>query len=68
MDFTNIESLLNFTVSLPKEELTSLAGFEFGNEILVSGVSPKRYSFSLWNSFGLIVCFLVSDIIIIKLI
>ena len=34
MDFTNIQSLLNYTTSLPSDELTALAGFEFGNEIL----------------------------------
>ena len=32
MDFSNIQSLLNFTVSLPPSELQPLAGFEFGNE------------------------------------
>ena len=44
MDFTNIQSLLNFTVSLPKEELTALAGFEFGNEILNTGVEPSQWA------------------------
>lgn len=44
MDFTNIQSLLNYTTSLPAEELTALAGFEFGNEILNTGVKPTRWA------------------------
>eukprot|EP01051_Picozoa_sp_SAG22_P011499 SAG22_NODE_1113_length_5533_cov_5.884063_7_plen_83_part_00 len=34
MDFSNIQALLNFTAGLPATELTALAGFEFGNEIV----------------------------------
>ena len=44
MDFTNIQSLLNYTTSLPADELTALAGFEFGNEILRTGVEPSRWA------------------------
>ena len=44
MDFTNIQSLLNYTTSLPADELTALAGFEFGNEILGKRVKPSRWA------------------------
>ena len=33
MDFSNLQTLLDLTVTLPKEHLANLIGFEFGNEI-----------------------------------
>jgi hypothetical protein len=38
MDFSNIQSLLNYTVSLPAAELTALFGFEFGAETLFGAI------------------------------
>ena len=54
MNFTNIQSLLSFTASLPKEELSALAGFEFGNEILNTAVEPSRWAHDANHLAGMI--------------
>ena len=51
MDFSNLQALLNLTVTLPKDQLANLIGFEFGNEIehtadqhFPGGVSWKQWA------------------------
>eukprot|EP00035_Acanthoeca_spectabilis_P032541 m.19170 g.19170 ORF g.19170 m.19170 type:complete len:591 (-) comp5408_c0_seq1:944-2716(-) len=44
MDFSNIEALINFTLSLPEGEDSQLVAFEFGNEVLGHGVSPTQWA------------------------
>ena len=47
MYLTNIQHFLNCTAPLPDEELSSLHGFEFGNDVLNTGVTGTRFSYSL---------------------
>ena len=44
MDMSNLQALLDLTVTLPKEHLKHLIGFEFGNEIEPQGVSWAQWA------------------------